>query len=195
MKNLTVLIFILVLGIAARGATPARPSTQSFAELLKMLSAQEELELLAQRMDTQLDISFQRVMGSHATPEGQAFGEAYRQKVQDNFHREITLEILAGAFLKDAGKHWTQEEVDALLALGTTPTGRTALAKLVGSYRAVAATAQEHFVKFRTEPAQSVADAVKQLTEINNKALAAQQPPTATTVATPPAQPEPVKVK
>ena len=164
-----------VILLAALAATTALggASPESFAELVKIIRPQREAELLAQKFDTQLQMAFASALDGQATPEGEAYAEALRQKVHENFEREISPDRLARAYLDSAGRHWQQEEVDALLELAKNPAGRKALAKLAGTSVAVGAIARQSFVRFQREPAQSVESAVKELTEVNHKALAA----------------------
>jgi hypothetical protein len=172
MKYLTALILAFVLAAVAH-ATP--PSPQSFAQLLKLLNTQETLDTLARKYDAQLEDIFDRALTNRETPEGVAYGAVFRVKAQRHFDEEITLAYLAETYLKDTGAEWTQEEVDALIALGEKPTGRSALAKLAGTSQVVEKLALQRFARFRLEPNQSIQTAMKELKEINTKALAAQK--------------------
>lgn len=177
MKYLTAFVLALALGTAA----PAAPTPQSFEEMLKLLNTQGMLDAIALKFDAQLEDMFDRALTNRETGQGVAYGAVFRLKVQRNFEKEISTGYLADTFFKEVDNDWTQEEVDALLALGKTPAGRSALAKLMPTTRALEKLAQQRFARFKGEPDQSLQVAMKELKEINTKALAEQNSAAATT--------------
>ncbi|GEM_PF-3676475 len=177
MKSLTALVLALTLSVAAHAA----PSQQSFAELLKLTATQAKLDALARNIDRQLKDAFYLELVNHATSPAIEYTVSFRKKVQENFRNEITVEYLAGAYVQGNDAGWTQEEVDALLALAEKPAGRTALAKLVGTGRSIELLAGNRIATFRQQPAQSLPRAMKEVLEINAKALAAEKAQAAVT--------------
>jgi len=179
MKFLTALLPALILGATVHAA----PSQSSFEELLQVTNTQAKLDAMAQRLDNELTGIFSRQLGEGETPEQAAYTMKFRLNVKANFQKEFTLESLAASYLKDGHGDLTQEEVDALNALAKNPAGRSALAKLAGTQRAVEILTLKRIALFTKEPAQSLETAMKALQEMKTKTPAV---PPATPATTPP---------
>lgn len=169
-------LIVLLAALALATSTHAAPTKESFDELLRAADAQSVLDSQAQKLDALLEDQFDRVLTNRETPEGVAYGEAFRQKVQARLREKITMADLAADSFKETGGEWTQAEVDALVKLCAQPAGRSALAKLAPTIRNFEGLVQKHMIQFRLETAQSLRAALQELKEINTKALAAGSP-------------------
>jgi hypothetical protein len=186
MKRLCLLLLVLTLFVRLQAA----PTKESFEQLLKLVDAQSVIDGMAQKLDAILEDQFDRALTNRETPEGLAYAESFRQKVQARFHEKITLPQVAAECYAEAGAELTQEEVDALITLCAKPAGRSALTKLSPVMRDFELLAQKHVAMFRMDPAQSMRTAMQELKEINTKALAARSPaPVAAETKTEPAKP------
>ena len=182
MKIPTALLLACILGATTHAAPP---SQSSFEELLKLTNTQGKLDFMARRIDDELKGIFERVLANQGTSEAAVYATTFRLKVQDNFQKKFTVEALADSYLKEGHGDWTQEEVDALLALAEKPAGRSALAKLGVTQQTIETLTLKRIAQFTKEPAQSLQPALKELMEINTKALAAQQAKAPATPAAP----------
>ncbi len=179
MKNLISLLLALALGAMAHAA----PSKESMTELLKLVNGQGVLDMMAQKLDAKMEEQFDNALTNRETPEGLAYAESFRKKVQERFVDKITLPQLAGECLIESGEDLTQAEVDALIAFCATTAGRSALIKLSPLMRNFEALAQKRVIQFRMAPEQSMLTAMQELKEITFKALGIKAPANQTKAA------------
>lgn len=112
-------------------AADGKPSEDSVRRLMEVTEARKLVDQMYQQFDNHLASAMkQSLQGREIPAETQAFMQKTREKLVRIFQEEASWEKLEPIYLKIYADHFTQEEVDGMLAFYKTPTGQAMIKKM-----------------------------------------------------------------
>ncbi|MBS0373985.1 MAG: DUF2059 domain-containing protein [Proteobacteria bacterium] len=123
MCRILAILALLWIGAPALAADPPA-STQSVRELLAVTKTQRSLDVMRVQIRKSFERGMQQAMqGQEVPPEVQRAADAYTAKLAALFDEELAWEHYEPLFVDIYARHFTQPQVDALVAFYRSPAG------------------------------------------------------------------------
>jgi len=128
-KTILFVFFFLLSSIAQ--AADGKPSEDSVRQLMEVTQARKLVEHMYKQFDNHLALAMKQTLQGREIPaETQTFMQKTREKLVRLFQEEASWEKLEPIYVKIYADHFTQEEVDGMLAFYKSPTGQAMIKKM-----------------------------------------------------------------